>query len=185
MIEFPHIRKKRYVEDYKISGEQSVFITSEKTTADWFDSVVKAGADPVQTASWLSGEIQKILNKEGFSIEESPITPLRVKMLFDLINSSKISNNIGKDVLQTIFREDKDPEIIIREKGLEQVSDSAAVEKAVESVLAAHPAVVDAVREGADKQIGFLMGQLMKATGGKVNPQMAREIILSKIEGSE
>jgi len=182
MLELPNDRKKRYLEDFKLSPEQAAFITGERKTADWFDSLLKLGADSNQAASWLSGDIQKVLNKEDVSLEESPFKVERIKELFDLINAKKISNNIGKDLLQVMFKEDKDPSVLVKEKGLEQVSDTGAVEKAVDEVLAAHSAVVDAVRAGEEKQVGFLMGQLMKATGGKVNPQMAREIILKKIK---
>lgn len=182
MLELPNDRKKRYLEDFKLSPEQAAFITGERKTADWFDSLLKLGADSNQAASWLSGDIQKVLNKEDVSLEESPFKVERIKELFDLINAKKISNNIGKDLLQVMFKEDKDPSVLVKEKGLEQVSDTGAVEKVVDEVLAAHSAVVDAVRAGEEKQVGFLMGQLMKATGGKVNPQMAREIILKKIK---
>ena len=185
MVELPTVRKKRYMSELKLTVEQAAFITGERNTADWFESIVAAGADPQQTAGWLSGDIQKVLNKEEVAIEDSPFTARRINELFELINAKKISNNIGKDILQTIFKEDKDPSDIVKEKGLEQVSDTGAVEKVVEEVLAAHPAVVEAVRGGEEKQVGFLMGQLMKATGGKVNPQMAKEIILQKIKGSE
>ncbi|MBB6480473.1 Asp-tRNA(Asn)/Glu-tRNA(Gln) amidotransferase subunit GatB [Spirochaeta isovalerica] len=185
MIELPNERKKRYEAELNLTADQAAFITAEKNTADWFEAVLAAGADASQAAGWLSGDIQKVLNKEGAAIDQSPFTPERIKELFDLINSNRISNNIGKDVLQAVFDEDKDPSVIVKEKGLEQVSDTGAVEKVVEEVLAAHPAVVDAIRAGEDKQIGFLMGQLMKATGGKVNPQLAREMIENKIKGSE
>ncbi|MBI9099458.1 MAG: Asp-tRNA(Asn)/Glu-tRNA(Gln) amidotransferase subunit GatB [Spirochaetaceae bacterium] len=185
MVELPNDRKKRYIKDQNLSVEQAAFITGERETADWFDSLLKLGAESNQSASWLSGDIQKVLNREEVTLEESPFTAERIKELFDLINTKKISNNIGKDLLQAMFKEDKDPSLLVKEKGLEQVSDTGAVEKVVDEVLAAHPAVVDAVRAGEDKQVGFLMGQLMKATGGKVNPQMAREIIMNKIKGSE
>ena len=185
MVELPNDRKKRYIKDHNLSVEQAAFITGERDTADWFDSLLKLGAESNQSASWLSGDIQKVLNREEVTLEESPFTAERIKELFDLINTKKISNNIGKDLLQAMFEEDKDPSLLVKEKGLEQVSDTGAVEKVVDEVLAAHPAVVDAVRAGEDKQVGFLMGQLMKATGGKVNPQMAREIIMNKIKGSE
>ncbi|MDA3811803.1 MAG: Asp-tRNA(Asn)/Glu-tRNA(Gln) amidotransferase subunit GatB [Spirochaetaceae bacterium] len=182
MVELPNDRKNRYIKELNITSEQAAFITGEKSTADWFDSVIDGGADGQQTASWLSGDIQKILNKEGTTIEDSPFSVKRIIELFALINAGKISNNIGKDVLELIYLEDKEPAHIVKEKGLEQVSDTGAVEKAVEAILSAHPAVVDAVRAGEEKQVGFLMGQLMKATGGKVNPQMAREIIINKIK---
>lgn len=183
MIELPNDRKNRYIKELKLSVEQAVFITAEKGTADWFEAVLESGADAVQTASWLSGDIQKVLNKAGKAVVDSPFTPTRIKELFELINSKKISNNIAKDVLQTVFDKDEDPSVIVKEKGLEQVSDTGSVEKAVAEVLAAHPSVVEAIRDGEDKQIGFLMGQLMKSTGGKVNPQLAREIIVKKIKG--
>lgn len=182
MVELPNDRKKRYMDKLKLSVEQAAFITGEIKTADWYDSVLALGADAIQTAIWLSGDLQKVLNKEGISVENSPFTAARIKELFDLINTKKISNNIGKELLTAMFKEEKDPSVLVREKGLEQVSDTGAVEKSVDEVLSAHPSVVDAVRAGEEKQVGFLMGQLMKATGGKVNPQMAREIILKKIK---
>ncbi len=185
MVEMPLARKRRYIDTLKLSLDQAVFVTAEKDTADWFESVLELGGDPVQAASWLSGDIRRVLNKEGGMLENSPFSPERIKSLFDLINGKKISNNIGKELLAVIYREDREPVDIVREKGLEQVSDSGAVEKVVDDVLIAHPAVVDAVRGGADKQIGFLMGQVMKATGGKVNPGMAREIIINKIKRSD
>jgi len=182
MVELPLVRKKRYIDEYSLTPDQAAFITGEKNTADWFESALAQGTNPKQTALWISGEIQKILNKEAILINDSPITVLRIKSFFDLINQKKINNNIGKEVLIAVFNEDKDPHVIVQEKGLEQVSDSGAVEKTVNEVLSAHPAVVKAVKDGADKQISFLMGQVMKATGGKVNPQMAREIIIKIIK---
>ena len=180
LVELPLPRKKRLIEEYELTDVQGAFISDEKATADFFEKSVQYGAPAGAAAAWLSSEIQKHLNQTGTKLEETPLSPERLASLIKLIEDDKISGKMGKKVLAFIFEDDKDPETIIKEQGMEQVADSGELEKIIQSVFDQHPLVVDAIRDGDKKQTGFLMGQIMKATGGSANPGMAQKIIAEK-----
>jgi aspartyl-tRNA(Asn)/glutamyl-tRNA(Gln) amidotransferase subunit B len=182
MVELPLARKHRLREAHGLNDQQLDFLIAEKAAADFFESTVKAGAPAPAAASWLGSDIQKLLNREGLTLDASPLTPQRLADLVNLVESDRISNKMGKEVLEILFQEDKDPESIVRERGMEQVADQGELEAVVNQVFTAHPQVVEAVRAGEQRQIGFLMGQIMKATGGSANPKIAQKIIQEKLE---
>ena len=189
-VELPKDRKKRLSEEYGLNRQQVVFLTSEKAMADFFEETAalekaagnkSGGAFAGTAASWLSGNVQKILNDSGLGIEESTLNPKRFYSLLKMLEEEKISAAIGKKVLGIIFEKDADPEEIVKDLGMDQLSDKGELQGVVSEIVAANPKIADAVRDGAEKQIGFLMGQVMKATSGKANPGMTRELIREKI----
>lgn len=185
LVELPRIRKDRFIQEYGINQQQAIFLTSEKSMADFFEAVVALGkGDKVFTgtvASWLSGNVQKIINDSGIGIEDSSLSPGRLLSILNMIKNDKISAGIGKKVLGLVFENDKDPEDIVKDMGLDEGPDEGEIIKIVSDVVDANPKVAEAVRSGADKQIGFLMGQVMKATAGKANPGKVQKILREKI----
>ena len=180
--ELPDDRKARFVGDYGLSPYDAGVLVSEKETAEYFEKVAK-GRDAKQAANWVTGALFALLNKAGKSIGESPVSPEALGGLLDMIGSGAISGRIAKDVFDEMANSGKDPKAIVKEKGLQQISDTGAIEAAVEKVIAANPAQAEEVRDGKEKTIGWLVGQVMKATGGKANPQMVNELLQKKLRG--
>lgn len=195
LVELPRERRIRIMEEYGLNEQQTLFITAEKSMADFFEktvslkkNAVKKDSDkkmdsafPGTVASWLGGNVQKILNDSGLSIENSPLSSERFLSVLNMIETGKISAGIGKKVIGVIFEKNAEPEEIVKDPGMDQMSDKGELQGVISEIVDANPKIADAVREGADKQIGFLMGQVMKATSGKANPGMARNLIREKI----
>ena len=182
-VELPLVRKQRLMTSYGLSSEQAEYIHDEKFMADFFEQAVFHGADAVQVYSWLSSDVKKLLNRTGVSLEDSPLSAERLSRLIALIGDGQISGKIAKKVLDIIFEEDKDPEVICDEKGLVQISDPAAIGKFVDEVMAANEQVVQAVRDGDQRQMGFLVGQIMKVSGGKAAPGVVQSVLKEKVLG--
>lgn len=185
LVELPRIRKDRFISEYGLNTQQAQFLTTEKSMADFFEEVVldnKADKNFIGTAaSWLGGNVQKVLNDFGLKIEDSSLSPKRLLSILNMIETDKISDRIGKKVLGLVFEQNKEPEDIVKDMGLDKGPDESEIIKIVSDIVDANPKVADAVREGADKQIGFLMGQVMKATSGKANPGKTQKLIREKI----
>ncbi len=185
LVELPRIRKDRFISEYGLNTQQAIFLTSEKTMADFFEKVVSGKKDDKSfigtAASWLGGNVQKILNDSGLGIEELSLSPKRLLSILNMIETDKISSGIGKKVLGLVFEQDKEPEDIVKDMGLDDGPDESEIVKIISDIVDANPKVADAVREGADKQIGFLMGQVMKATSGKANPGKIQKLLREKI----
>lgn len=183
LCELPFARKKRLMSSYGLNTEQAEYIHDEKYTADFFEKAVALGADAVQIYSWLSSDVKKLLNRTNLSLKDSPLSAERLASLIALIADGQISGKIAKNVLDLIFEEDKDPEVITKEKGLIQISDKGAVEAIVDKVLSDNAQVAEAVKGGDMKQMGFLVGQVMKASGGKAAPQVVQTVLKEKVLG--
>ncbi len=195
LAELPRERRIRIMEEYGLNEQQALFITAEKSMADFFEKTVylknkadtESDSNKIDTAfagtvaSWLSGNVQKILNDSGLSIENSPLSSDRLLSVLNLIENGKISAGIGKKVIGVVFEKDTEPEDIVKDLGMDQMSDTGELQGVVSAIVDANPKIADAIRDGADKQIGFLMGQVMKATSGKANPGMTRNLIREKI----
>ena len=185
LVELPGIRKNRFIDEYGINQQQALFLTSEKSMADFFETVVEGDIEdkslPGTVASWLSGNVQKILNNSGQGIEESSLSPRRLLSILNMIKKDKISTGIGKKVLGLVFEADKDPEDIVKNMGLDEGPDESEIFRIVSDIVDANPKVAEAIRDGADKQIGFFMGQVMKATSGKANPGKIQKLLREKI----
>ncbi len=178
--EMPWDRLKRYTEKLEIPDYDASLITSSVKTADFFDKAVEAGADPKTASNWIMGDLMKLMKE--IDTEEIPFEGSSLAELISLIESGKISNNIGKTVLEEMFRSQKAAKTIVREKGLEIVSDAGALEEVVSKVIEANPKSVADYLAGKEKAAGFLMGQVMRETKGKANPGIISEIIKNKLE---
>ena len=175
--ELPLARKTRFMEEYSLSEQNASAMTADRYTADLFEGTVALGSSAKQAASWISGEVRKQINATGTELKDSFLTSGKLRSIIKMTEDGKISRDAGKKVLGAVFSEEREPLEVVKELGLEQVSDTKELEKIVQDIVDSNPKVAQAIREGADKQIGFLMGQVMKATSGKANPRVAQELI--------
>lgn len=193
--ELPDEKKARFIAEYGLPDYDADFLVSEKTLADWFEEAVRLGGQPKTVANWIQGDLMRLLNEEGLSIEECPIRPAQLVDLLKHIEKGTISGKIAKTVFEEIYRRTKmveakgevslsfaiTAEAIIQEKGLVQISDRDVIEKAIGEVIKGHQKEVERYRAGEEKLFGFFVGQVMKATKGKANPQLVNEILKEKL----
>jgi aspartyl-tRNA(Asn)/glutamyl-tRNA(Gln) amidotransferase subunit B len=180
--ELPDQKKKRYIESFGLSAYDASVLVADKASAEYFEEVANDN-DPKLAANWITAELFGRLNKNGKAIEESPVTAAKLAGLLKLITDNTISGKIAKDVLDLMMETGKDAAAIVAEKGLKQVTDTGAIEKAIDDVLAANADKVAEYRSGKDKLFGFFIGQVMKATGGKANPAMLNDLLKKKLAG--
>jgi aspartyl-tRNA(Asn)/glutamyl-tRNA(Gln) amidotransferase subunit B len=177
--ELPDARRARYVADYGMTEYDAGVLTAEAETARYFEAVA-AGRDGKQAANWVINELFGRLNKEGLGLEASPVDPRQLGGLIDLVGSGEISGKIAKDVFEILWTEGGDPATIVAERGLRQVTDTGAIEAAVDEVVAANPDKAAQAREKPSLG-GWFVGQVMKATGGKANPQAVNALVKAKL----
>ncbi len=177
--ELPDDKKARFIAIYGLSGYDADVLAAERPTADYFEAVAK-GRDGKQSANWVINELLGRLNKEGKTFETSPITPAQIGGLVDLISSNVISGKIAKDVFEILWTEGGEPAAIVESRGLKQVTDMGAIEKAVDDIIAANPDKVERVKS-KPSMLGWFVGQVMKSTGGKANPQSVNDILRKKM----
>lgn len=177
LVELPADRRRRFVGEYALSAAQAEFLCDERETADFFERTVNAGAQTEQLAFWLAGDVRKLLNRRGETLSESALTSERMAVLLAMIAEARIHGKIAKQVLDRIFEEDKDPEAIIAEQGWEQIRDRVTLEPIIEQVLAQNGKAVEQIRGGDGKPMGFLVGQVMKATSGRAEPQIVQSLL--------
>jgi aspartyl-tRNA(Asn)/glutamyl-tRNA(Gln) amidotransferase subunit B len=173
--ELPDNKKARFIRDYGLSPYDAGVLVAEKETAAYFEAVAR-GRDAKAAANWVMGELFGALNKAGLDIQASPISAENLGALVDLIKDNTISGRIAKDVFAIMFETKGDPRAIVREKSLQQVTDTGAIEKAVAAVIAENPSKVEELKT-KPKLIGWFVGQVMQKTGGKANPQAVNEIL--------
>jgi aspartyl-tRNA(Asn)/glutamyl-tRNA(Gln) amidotransferase subunit B len=178
--ELPDQKKQRYMEKFGLSSYDAGVIVAEADYADYYEQLLKY-AEPKIAVSWMTGELFGRLNKLGVEIQHSPISAEKLGGLLALISDSTISGKIAKDVLDLMFETGKDAAAIVEEKGMKQVTDMGAIEKTIDEVMAANPDKVAEYRSGKDKLFAFFVGQTMKATGGKANPQAVNELLKKKL----
>jgi len=177
--ELPDARKARYVADFGMTEYDAGVLTAEAETARYFEAVAE-GRDGKQAANWVINELFGRLNKESLGLEASPVGPKQLGGLIDLVGSGEISGKIAKDVFEILWTEGGDPATIVAERGLRQVTDTAAIEAAVDVVVAANPDKVAQARE-KPSLAGWFVGQVMKATGGKANPKAVNALVKAKL----
>ena len=180
--ELPDQRRERFVSEYSLSEYDTGIIISSKEMADFFEACVKKFNQPKEVANWLIGPVSRHLNEKLKSLGESKLTVPHLVRLLTLIEEGKINPNTGKQILSDVFESGKDPTEIVQEKGLIQVSDESQIETMVDKVVAENPGPVNEVKSGKDKAIGFLIGQVMRLSKGKANPQMVNKILKEKLE---
>lgn len=178
--ELPDQKKKRYIEQLGLSPYDASVLSADKASAEYFE-VVANDNDPKLASNWITAELFGRLNKEGKSIEDSPVSPQQFNGLLKLIADQTISGKIAKTVLDRMVETGKEAAVIVEEEGLVQVTDTAAIEKAIDEVFAANPDKLAEYRSGKDKLFGFFVGQVMKATGGKANPAALNDLLKAKL----
>ena len=179
--ELPDAKKARFIADFGLSAEDAAVLVAERATAEYFEQVA-AGRDAKAAANWVMGDLFGALNRLGLGIDGSPVAAERLGALIDLIADGTISGRIAKDVFAEMIETGAAPGAIVDQKGLRQLSDSGMIEAAVEAALAAHPAQV-AQYATNPKVLGFFVGQVMKATGGKANPAIVNQLLTRKLAG--
>jgi aspartyl-tRNA(Asn)/glutamyl-tRNA(Gln) amidotransferase subunit B len=177
--ELPDARKARFVIDYGMTEYDAGVLTAEVADARYFEAVAE-GRDGKQAANWVINELFGRLNKEGLGLEASPVDPGQLGGLIDLVASGEISGKIAKDVFEILWTEGGDPAKIVAKRGLRQVTDSGAIEAAVDAVVAANPEKVEQAK-AKPSLAGWFVGQVMKATGGKANPQAVNALVKAKL----
>lgn len=184
MPELPDAKKKRFVEEYKLSEYDADILTSERAIAEYFEEAVGAEKerDGKMVSNWMQSELFAVLNKEAKDISESPIKASELGELIDLIKDGTISGKIAKDVFKMMYEgEEKSARKIVEEKGLKQVSDTGAIEKVIDDIIANSPDNVSAYRGGKVQLFGWFVGQTLKAMKGQANPQIVNEILKKKL----
>ncbi len=179
--ELPDAKRERLISEYGLPEYDADFLTSEKSVAIWFEDAVKAGSNPKALSNWMMGELMSFLNEENKTIDECPIRPLQLAGMLRLIDNGTISGKIAKKVFEDMYRTGKDAEDIVKEKGLVQISDTSEIERAVDDVITKNTNEVERFRAGDEKLIGFFVGQVMKLTKGKANPQVVNELLRKKL----
>ncbi len=177
--ELPDEKKARFIRDYGLSPYDAAVLVGERTTADFYEAVAK-GRDAKTAANWVINELFGRLNKEGKGIEQSPISPDQLGDILDLIAARVISGKIAKDLFEIVWSEGGDPWNIVETRGLKQVTDVSAIEKIIDEIIAANP---DKVAQAKAKPtlIGWFVGQVMRASAGKANPQAVNELLKRKL----
>tara|TARA_R110002124_G_scaffold64985_2_gene177502 strand:+ start:309319 stop:310773 length:1455 start_codon:yes stop_codon:yes gene_type:complete len=178
--ELPDQKKHRFMQSYGLGVYDASVLISTRMRADYFE-VVANDRDAKLAANWVINELLGILNKDGKAIEDSPISSVNLGKLVGLIDDNTISGRIAKDVFAEMYETGKDPESIVEEKGLKQVTDTGAIEALVDKVIAENMDKVEQYRSGKDKLFGFFVGQVMKLSQGKANPKMVNDLLKDKL----
>ena len=184
--ELPEQKANRFVEQYGLSKQDADVLISDIATADFFEETTKlADNDAKSSANWINGELAAALNKNELSINDSPISCQQLALLIKRINDKTISNKIAKQLLQAIWdKEGNDIDELIEAKGLKQISDSSVLDPIIDELIKNNPNQVKQFKDGNEKIIGFFVGQIMKATQGKANPQQVNEVLKDKLNNS-
>ncbi len=180
--ELPDQKKKRFIEVLGLSPYDASVLVAEKAAADYFERASQ-GHDAKLASNWITAELFGRLNKAGLGIEQSPVSSEALGELLGLIGDQTISGKIAKTVFDRMFETGKPAKQIVEEEGLVQVTDTGAIEKVIDEVLAANPDKLAEFRSGKDKLFGFFVGQVMKASGGKANPAALNELLKAKLQG--
>ncbi len=180
--ELPDARLARFISDYDLGADEAVQLTSQKEIADYYENAVtKAGGETRLTANWINGELMAWLNRSNTAFTDSPVSPTMLGQLVQRIQDKTISGKIAKEVFQAMWNGEGSADEVIASRGLTQITDSSAIEQAVSDVIARFPDQSDQIRAGQEKVIGFLVGQVMKATSGKANPQAVNDILKKQL----
>jgi aspartyl-tRNA(Asn)/glutamyl-tRNA(Gln) amidotransferase subunit B len=177
--ELPDEKKARFVRDYALSAYDADVLTAERETADFFEAVAK-GRDAKVAANWVINELAGRLNKDGKDLSSSPVTAMQLGVILDLIAENVISGKIAKDLFEIVWSEGGDPRAIVEARGMKQVTDIGAIETIIDAIIAGNPDKV-AQAKARPQLVGWFVGQAMKASGGKANPQAVNEFLKKKI----
>ena len=180
--ELPDAKKARFVSDFGLSPYDAAVLTAGRDLADYFEAVVEAADGEAKlAANWVMGDLSGALNRDGREIGDSPVSPQMLGGMLKRISDNTISGKIAKDVFEAMWNGEGDADAVIEAKGLQQVTDTGAIEAMIDEVIAANPGQVEQYRGGKDKLLGFFVGQVMKASKGKANPAQVNEMLKKKL----
>ena len=179
--ELPARRLKRFVSEYGLPQYDADVLTSSKALADYFENCVKLLNQPKTVSNWVMGELLRELGNSGTAVENSPVSPERLVSLLKLVEAGTVSLKVAREIFPEVYASGKSPEEIVKAKGLTQVSDEGALAKIIDEVMAKNPAQVEQYKAGKEQVLGFLVGQVMRASGGKANPGKVNELLKGKL----
>ena len=179
--ELPDDRKERYVKEFGLPAYDAMVLTMTKELADYYEACIEAGANQKTAANWVMGDLSRLLNSSGKEITDCLIKADQLAAMLQLIEKGTISGKIAKTVFEDMFDSGKNPEEIVKEKGLVQISDEGAIATIVDEVVANNQKSVEDYRAGRDRALGFLVGQVMKASKGKANPELVNRLLKEKL----
>jgi aspartyl-tRNA(Asn)/glutamyl-tRNA(Gln) amidotransferase subunit B len=179
--ELPEAKRERFIRDYALPSYDAQVLTSSKSLAAYFEAALKGFAQPKTLSNWIMSELLRELNRDDREIESCPVSPGNLAELLNLLDSGVISGKIAKGVFEQMYASGKSARQIVEEEGLVQVSDESEIESAIDQALSENPKEVELFRAGKDKLFGFFVGQVMRKTKGKANPQLANEILRKKL----
>ncbi|OQY06795.1 MAG: glutaminyl-tRNA synthase (glutamine-hydrolyzing) subunit B [Fusobacteriia bacterium 4572_132] len=182
MPEFSDEKIVRFVKEYKIPEYDASVLATERELADYFEEVVKISKDPKSSSNWIMTEVLRVLKEKQIAIEEFVITSENLGKVIALIGNKTISGKIAKELFEIMLEDNRDPEVIVKEKGMIQISDTSELEGIVLKILEANPQSIEDYKNGKQKAKGFLVGQIMKETKGKANPQMVNQMLSKKLD---
>jgi aspartyl-tRNA(Asn)/glutamyl-tRNA(Gln) amidotransferase subunit B len=182
--ELPDEKKARFIKDFALTPYDASVLVSERESADFYETVLAGLANKARdgklAANWVINELFGRLNKEGQGIAASPVSAAQLSAIVDLIGEGTISGKIAKDLFEIVWQEGGDPRALVEARGMKQVTDMGAIEKVVDDIVAANPDKVEQAR-AKPALIGWFVGQVMKSSGGKANPQAANDLLKSKL----
>jgi aspartyl-tRNA(Asn)/glutamyl-tRNA(Gln) amidotransferase subunit B len=181
--ELPAVRQQRFVSQYGLPEYDAAIVTSSRHLADYFEACVKLFNQPKTVSNWVMGELLRELNSSGTPVAASPISPERFVSLLKLVDNGTISLKVARDIFPELYASGQPPEQLVQEKGLTQVSDEGALETIIDEVMAKNPAQLAQYRSGKDQVLGFFVGRVLKASGGKGNPGKVNELLKRKLAG--
>ena len=182
--ELPDLKAARFARDYGLSAYDAGVLTVSRELADYYEEVVRAAPkDPKLAANWVMGELAGALNKEGLEISATRMSAARLAGLLKRISDQTVSGKLAKEVFEAMWAAGAEADAVIAERGLKQITDSGAIERAIDEVMQKNPGQLAEYRAGKDKLFGFFVGQVMKATGGKANPAQLNELLRKKLSG--
>lgn len=182
--ELPQQKRERFINEYKLSSYDASILVSTKEMAKYYEDTVKASDNqPKLAANWIISELLGALNREGLEITDSPITAEKLGQLVKRIADNTLSGKLAKTLFEALWNKEGEVDEIIEKRGLKQVTDTGAIEKLIDEIIAANPQQVADYRSGKDKLFGFFVGQIMKASGGKLNPGQVNDLLKKKLQG--
>lgn len=181
ITELPDQKTARFISDYSLPAYDADILTQERFNADWFEEAVRLGGDPKQVSNWMMGEMMRLLNEKYLSLEQSPLKPIHIVDMLKLVADGTISGKIAKTVFEDMFNTGKSAQEIVKEKGLTQISDTSELDSVIDEIISSNPKETARYKGGETKLLGFFVGQVMKATGGKANPKLLNSTLIKKL----
>jgi len=179
--ELPDAKRKRFIKEYDLPAYDADMLTQSRSMADYYEETVKLTGQPKVVSNWMMGELMRLLNAENKEIEDCPVRPDRLAGMIKLLDSGMISTKIAKTVFEEMYKSGKHADVVVKEQGLVQVSDTVAIEQIIDEVIKANPSQAAEYRSGKDKLLGFFVGQVMKTSKGKANPDVVNQLLKKKL----